>query len=295
MNLNVLFIGLAEGSVYGLLAAPIVLAYRLTGVANFAQGAMAGVATFVVYTLLDAGLPGVVAVVAGAVFAAGLGCAVYGLLRLQTRVAKLDRGDHITSMIVTLGVFEVLNAAMVLIWGPDARPLGLLSFATNWRLDVGPVHHSVLRFLPLVLLLVAAAVYYLVVHRTGAGLVMRATAADDESAATMGINVGRVKTGVWAVAGVVGLAAGISASSIYFVSPDLTTSLLIPAFVAAILGGMEDVTGAAVGGLLVGLLTAVAAEVVGTEFKGITAIVLAGLILIVRPRGILARTAARTV
>lgn len=295
MNLSVLLIGLAEGSVYGLLAAPIVLTYRLTGVANFAQGAMAGVSAFVVFSLLQWGFPDVLAVLGAALFAAVLGCAVYALLRLQRTVGRMEARDHVTPLIVTLGIFEVLNSVSVLVWGPDARPLGLFGAASSWRLEFGEEAIGFLRILPLLLLGAAALAYYVVVFRMRVGLVLRATASDDESASALGINVHLVKACVWAVSAVVGLAAGVSASSIYYVSPDLMTSLIIPAFVAAILGGMRNVSGALIGGILVGLMTALTAALIGAEFKSIMAIAFAGLILIARPRGLTTSKVQRVV
>ncbi|CAN5343228.1 branched-chain amino acid ABC transporter permease [soil metagenome] len=295
MDVNVLLIGLGDGSVYGLLAAPIVLTYRLTGVANFAQGAMAGVSTFVLYSLLQGGLPGVLAVLGAAVFAWFLGWLIFSLLLLQRKVGRMELHDHITPLIVTLGVFEVLNSLIVLVWGPDARPLGLLGSTSTWRFEIAGVSFGFLRLLPLALLGVAAIAYYVVVFRTPVGLILRATASDDESAAALGININVVKACVWAVSAVVGLIAGLSASSIYYVSPDLMTSLIIPAFVAAILGGMNNVSGALLGGILVGVLTALTASLIGTEFKSIMAIAFAALILIARPRGILSSATQRAV
>lgn len=286
MSIQVLLIGIAEGSLYGLLAAPIVLVYRLTGVANFAQGAMAAAGVFVLFSLHENGLSAPAALVGAVLFESALALLIFGALALQRRIGVVKQFDHITPLIVTLGAFEAINAGIVLYWGAVPRRLGVFESALSGVMRVGTNSIGVPRVMALVLLLVSGLLYGLTLRHTNMGLVLRATASDDTSAAVLGVNTPRVKAAVWIVAAVMGLVAGIMSSASFHLSPDIMTAMIIPAFVAAILGGMSSVLGAMAGGVLLGLVTAVSASLWGSNVSAAVALILAGIVLMLKPEGL---------
>lgn len=287
MSFQIILIGLAEGSIYGLVATPIILVYRMTGVANFAQGAMAAFCCFILYSLLSTGLPVFASLLLAFCFSLLLGVVVFGCMLVGRKLGTLGPDDHTTPLIVTLGLYEILNSLMVLVWSANPRELDFLRSLGSWKWTIWGGVVTAPQLISIACLVAIAFIYYVIVQKTAAGLVLRASATDDEAAEVIGINTNKVRAAVWAVGSAIGLIAGSLASSMIYLSPDLMNSVILKAFVAAIIGGMNSVRGAMLGGLVLGLATALAGALVGTDVKDALAVGFAAIILLAFPRGLL--------
>jgi branched-chain amino acid transport system permease protein len=280
--------GLAAGSLYALAALGLTLVYKTTGVVNFAHGEMAMVSTFVAFVLL-AGfkLPYPVAFLGALVFAAALGIA---LERVFMR--PVQQSSHLNQIMVTLGLFLVLNGIVstrVFEPLPFPKPVGgpPLAFA-----QVVVSRDSLLIFGVTTALMLAL---YLFFRYTLAGVALRATAQNLVAARLMGVLAGRAYATTWAVAAVLGAVAGMLIAPTTSLNPNFMGEVAIKAFASAILGGLGNLVGAIVGGLVLGVLENLIAGYVSTELKAAFAFSVILLVLVVRPQGIMGAPVRRRV
>lgn len=238
--------GLASGAVYALIALGFVVIFKATEVVNFAHASLLLVGGYVIAISHDRfGFWG--AVILGVCAAALIGAAIeFGVIR---RARTLD---HAVIAIATIGIDIVLTSELTRRIGSETLALG-----DPWGdrlVNFGAVTIPLTRIAALLCASVLIAAFLLAFKYTSWGVAMRAVAEDGETAALMGIRLGRVSLGAWAVAG--GLAAVAAIFLTVFPTPglDRTTSLAaLKAFPAAILGGLDSTTGALAGGLIVGL------------------------------------------
>jgi branched-chain amino acid transport system permease protein len=283
--------GLAAGGVYALLALAIVLIYRSTQVVNFAQGEMAMFSTFVCWELLDRGLPW------GAAFALTLALSLAGGVVVERALIRpVENAPVITVVIVTLGLLFVLNGAAAWIWKGQQRtldspfptePIRIAGVAFSWQ-DLGIIAVS------LVLVLALWAFF----QRTKLGLALRASALNPESSRLHGIRVGWMLALGWGLAAVLGAVAGILVAPTQgSFDQNLMLPILIYAFAAAVLGGLDSPLGAVVGGLLIGVaLNLIGAYVdFASDLRLPVALLLILGVLLVRPNGLFGRAAVRRV
>ncbi len=275
--------GMSTGALYGIVALAIVLIYRSTRLLNFAQGEMAMFSAFLAWSFhqrLPFSLAFVLALASGFVMGGALE-------RLVVR--RVERRGHLNAVMVTLGLFVAINSLALWQWG--AEPKRLDSPFGNGVMRVGHVaiaHHN-LGVLAVSLGVVLAL--YLLFERTKLGLAMRATAFDQEASALMGIRVERMLTLGWALAAAMGALAGILVAPVVFVSPSMMSSVLIYAFAAAVLGGLDSPGGAVFGGLFLGVVENLSGtwDPIGSELKMVAAFVSIVLVLLVRPTGLFGR------
>jgi branched-chain amino acid transport system permease protein len=283
--------GLASGGVYGSLALAIVLIYRSTGVVNFAQGELATLSAFVCWTLMDHGWPFWPA------FAATLVLSFAGGVAVETVfVRPVQDAPTLAVVILTIGLLIAVNGLTTWIWGGASKQFhGPFSTAP---IDVGGVRFSkqdlgVIGVSVIVILLVG-----LLFARTKLGLGLRAAAANPAESRLVGIRVAWMLALGWGLAAVLGAVAGVLAAPSLFLDPNMMQSVLLYAFAAAVLGGMDSPVGAVVGGLLLGvLLNLVGTYIhwVGGQLRLATALAVILAVLLVRPAGLFGRTAVRRV
>jgi branched-chain amino acid transport system permease protein len=281
--------GLASGGVYALLALAIVLIHRATGVVNFAQGEMATLSAFVCFTLVDHGWAFWPA------FAATLALSFGGGLVLHTVVIRpIQNGPLLGIVILTIGLLIAINGLDTWIWGGAARQFhGPFSTAP---IRVGGVAFSKQDIGVIVVAVACVLVLALLFERTKLGLGLRAAAANPAEARLAGIPVGAMFAIGWGLAGALGAVAGVLAAPSLFLEPNMMQTVLLYAFAAAVLGGMDSPLGAVVGGLVVGValnLVGTYVHWVGGELRLATALALILVVLIARPSGLFGRTVAR--
>ena len=284
--------GLAIGSVYAALALAIVLVYQSTGIVNFAQGEIAMFTTFLAWSLL-ASMAFWPAFILTLLIAAVLGA---GLERLVLR--RVERAPVINSVIVTLGLFTVLNSVALWLYGGVPKPFPSPGVFDGAPLSIGEVTVSRLSigiFCTAILIMVALFAF---LNRTKWGLAMRAAAQNPDAAKVVGIPTARMLTLGWALAAAVGAVAGMLLAPILALSPSMMFGVLIFAFAAAVLGGLNSLPGAIVGGLTLGVAQNLASTY-ATPHTGSIDITVAFLaivlVLLIRPAGLLGRTVKRRV
>ncbi|MFF7814271.1 branched-chain amino acid ABC transporter permease [Streptomyces roseolus] len=243
--------GLSLGSVYALIALGFVVIFRATEVVNFAHASLLLAGGYLVAVLHEP-LGFWPALAAGVAGAAVVGAAVEFL------VMRRHRGsDHSVLAIVTIGVDILLATELTRRIGTDILALG-----DPWGdavVTLGPVTIAETRIAALLAAALLITAFLLAFRHTSWGVAMRAAAESQETAALMGVRLGRVSLGAWAVAG--GLAAVAALFLTVFPTPGLekSTSLAaLKAFPAAILGGLDSTTGALAGGLIVGVTESLA-------------------------------------
>ncbi|MFJ7217824.1 branched-chain amino acid ABC transporter permease [Amycolatopsis sp. NPDC098790] len=245
--------GVLNGFLYGMVALALVLVFKATGVINFAQGAMGMVGTFLAFTFAEKwSLPLVVAIVAAMVVSAG---AAAGIERVLIR--PFDPGNHLAITIVTLALYLAFNALAALLWGFDPRGFPTLfphDADDFFTLGGARVYYTSLG--TALLILVVVVVLQLVLSRTKLGLAFRCVATSVESSRLLGVHIGRTVQSSWALAAAVGTLAGCLAAPTTYLDPTFMDKILIYAFAAATLGGLDSIAGSVVGGVLVGLAIA---------------------------------------
>ncbi|MFJ8586508.1 branched-chain amino acid ABC transporter permease [Streptomyces sp. NPDC093595] len=278
--------GVSLGSVYALIALGFVVIFRATEVVNFAHASLllaGGYLTAVLHD--DIGFwPALAAGIAGAAL---VGAAVEFLVMRRHRGA-----DHSVLAIVTIGVDILLTTELTRRIGTDVLALG-----DPWGdavVSLGPVTVAQTRIAALAAAALLITAFLLAFRFTAWGVAMRAAAESPSTAALMGVRLGRVSLGAWAVAG--GLAAVAALFLTVFPTPGLerSTSLAaLKAFPAAILGGLDSTTGALVGGLLVGITESLATgyqsdlTFLGRGIGDLAPYLLMVAVLLIRPAGLL--------
>ncbi len=278
---------------YGLLAVGLVLVYKGARVFNFAQGEFGTVAAFVMFGLVEGlKLPYAVGIVGGLVAAVLLGLIVERLV-----IRPLFNASRVTVLVATIGVAFLIIQTTILVAKPEPRVLQpiIAADATN------PISLFGVAVLPQQLIVVGvlgalAVLLALFFSRTNLGLAVLATSQDSLATRIVGISVTRMSRFIWGFAALLGGIAGVLQAPIGIFTPGfMTATSLVPAFTAAVLGGMTSLPGAFVGGLLVG-----AAQNVGIFYlqelgvpgaSELTVFSLLLLALLIRPQGLLGREA----
>jgi branched-chain amino acid transport system permease protein len=283
--------GLASGGIYGALALALVLIHRATGVLNFAQGEMATLSAFLCFTLMGHGWAFWPA------FAATLVLSFVGGVALQTAVIRPIQGGPVLGIVIlTIGLLIAINGLDTWIWGGAARQFhGPFSTAP---IHVGGVAFSKQDLGVIAVSLVCVALVWLLFGRTRLGLGLRAAAVNPVEARLVGVPVPAMIAIGWGLAAALGAVAGVLAAPSLFLEPNMMQTVLLYAFAAAVLGGMDSPLGAVVGGLLLGvLLNLVGTYVdwVGGELRLAVALAVILCVLLVRPAGLFGRVSARRV
>jgi len=283
--------GLASGGIYGSLALAIVLIYRSTQVINFAQGQMATVSAYLVWTLMDRGWSFWPA------FAAALVLSFAGGVALERIVIRpVENAPVLTIVILTIGLLILLNGVTTWIWGGAAKQFDG-PFSTR-PLPVGGVAFSIQDIGVIAVSLVAVAGVWAFFRFTKAGLGLRAAALNPEAARLVGVRVGWMLALGWGLAAMLGAIAGTMAAPTLFLEPGMMQSVLLYSFAAAVLGGLTSPLGAVVGGLLLGVLLNLVGtyvHVVGGQLRLATGLAVILLVLLVKPSGLFGRAAVERV
>jgi branched-chain amino acid transport system permease protein len=283
--------GVRDGGIYASLALALVLIYRSTRVVNFAQGEMATFTTFVAWSLMNHGLSFWVAfpIVLAIAFAAGV-----TIERIVIR--PVENAPVLTIVIVTLGLALLLNGLTSLIWGGEEKQFhGPFSTRT---IDVGGVPISVQDIGIVAVSIALVLLLGLFFRYTTVGLGLRAAALDPASSRLVGVRVGWMLALGWGLAAVLGAVAGMMIAPIVFLDPNMMQTILLYAFAAAVLGGLDSPVGAVVGGILLGVTIDLLGRYVGTigsTMKLPVALLLILAFLLVRPGGLFGRVAVRRV
>ena len=265
--------------VYALAAAGFVVIYKASDVINFSQGDLLLFGTYLIFfAVAQTGLPWSLGVVVTVLLAVALALAIERL------VLRPLIGEPIISMImVTIGLSSILRAAVNAIWGPAPRSFD--SFLPAGDVALGPVILSSGRLLSIPIALAVLAALWLFFRHTRDGIAMRAIADDQQAALSMGISIPRVFGIAWGLAAASAAIGGIMLGNIVGVSPNVA-SIGLRVFPVVILGGLDSIRGAVIGGAVIGLLEVYTGGYVGHGLSLVVPYVVLVLVLMVRPYGL---------
>lgn len=273
--------GLANGSLYALVALGLLLIYKTQDVVNFAHGEILMVGAFVGYAIFHmAGWPYPTALVI-----AILACGVLGAAIERIAFRRIAHLHHITLAMVTVGLSIALKGAARIPFGSDIYTFPPL-FGKMPPIVFGSVVISPQSLVTIGVAILLALLLFVFFRSTTMGKQMRATQQNLTGAKLVGINTGRVFAGAWALACAVGGAAGVLAAPVSLLYPDMGSSFLLKGFAAAVLGGFESIPGAIIGGLLVGVIEMLFGGYISTAFQHVSAFCIIIVVLFVRPQGL---------
>ena len=270
--------GLATGGIYASLALALVMIYQTTQLVNFAQGEMAMFCTYIAWSLIEAGLPywAAFALTVAAGFA-------LGVLIERVIVRPVENAPVLAVVVVFIALLVILNSITGWIY-----TYTLKSFPSPFPKEplFGNRYMSSHEIGAIGVTLVVLALLYVFFRYTPLGLALRAVAQNAASARLVGIRVGWMLALGWGLAAAVGAVAGMMVAPIVYLDPNMMGGVLLYAFAAALVGGIDSPGGAVFGGFLVGVLENVlGAFVIGNELKLAVALALIVGVLIVRPSG----------
>jgi len=279
------------GAIYASLALALVLIYRATDVLNFAQGEMATFTTYVAWTLMNHGLSywPAFALTLAIAFAGGVGVE-------RVLIRPVERRPEVVIVIVTIGLLIALNGLTGWIWGADVKAFD--SPFPNDTFEVGGVTISTQDVGTFGVCLATVLLLWAFFRFTTLGLAMRAVANNQNASRLVGVRVGWMLALGWGLAAVLGAVAGMMAAPTVFLDPSMMLVILIYAFAAAVLGGIDSPVGAVVGGLALGViinLLGAYVDFVGSELRLPTALAVLLLVLLIRPSGLFGHVVVRRV
>ena len=285
ITLGIVVQGVLTGLVYGLMALGLSVIFGVVRVVNFAHGEFTVIAMYASYLLSSAlHIDPFIALVPIAVVFFALG---YGLqIALVNRF--VGRAEH-EQFILLVGLGIVIVNALLLTFGPDARPVNL-SYGFDSFL-VGPLIVDKVRFYAALAALGVAAALFAFFRWTRTGTAIRACADNLTGAAVVGLDVKRLYALTFGLGLACVGAAGALMETIYDASPSIGPTYTLLAFIVVIVGGLGSMTGALAGGVLIGVSEAVAEFFLAPSIKSMFSFALLVLVLVLRPQGLLGRRA----
>ena len=294
--------GLVQGSVYALVALGYTMVYGILGLINFAHGEVvmvgAMVALAVAKALAASGLPPLLILLIALLVAAMVCMALgYGIERIAYR--PLRNAPRLAPLITAIGVSIVLQNLAMMLWGREYHAFPQL-LPNGTHVIGGAVINDVQLIIVLAALLVMGGLM-LLVHRTRLGRAMRAVAENPSAAALMGVDINRVISVTFMLGSALAALAGIMVSANYGIVHYYMGFLLgLKAFTAAVLGGIGNLRGAMLGGVLLGLIESLGAGYIGdltggffgSNYQDVFAFFVLIAVLVFRPSGLLGERVA---
>lgn len=277
--LNLVANGLVIGATYAMTAMAFALIYKATGVVNFAQGEVMMLVAYIAYSLA-----GALGWSFGPLMLVTVPAAMLTGLLIERLFIRPMLGEPAFSIVmVTIGLAVIIRGVVALVWG--TQPVDFTAGFSNevYRLGPVPFYPAQLYALGSLALLVAGAWAFFRYSRMG--IAMRATANNETAALLMGIPVARVYAVAWSLAAGVSAVVGVLFSAMFSLGPDLWFQGL-KAFPAVIIGGLDSVLGAAIGGLVIGVVENLSEGYIGQGLKEIAGFIVIIVVLMVRPYGL---------
>lgn len=272
--------GLISGGLYALLAIGLSLIFGVLGIINFAHGELFAVGAYVAFFSWSVlGLPLAVSFLVAMAATGLLGVVVE---RLAFRPLRFT--DPLNSMISAIGLSFVLQNVLLQVGGAEPRRLDPFMRGV---LLLGPIALPLQYVVILALSGVLIVLMQLYLSRAWNGLALRASAQDVETAGLMGITTDRLGTITFGVGSALAAAAGVLVGSVFLIQPSMGTAAVVKAFVVVILGGVGNMAGVILGGLLLGIVESLTVAYVATSLRDIAAFAVLILALLFRPQGLL--------
>jgi branched-chain amino acid transport system permease protein len=272
------FNGLIIGAFYALMALGLSLILNLSGVINFAHGGFLAIGAYLAYTLVPfIGFW-------GALMVAPVLTAIFGLFIERILIRPLYGRDPLYSLLLTFGLAFMFEDGVRFIWGPQTVPFavpdwlssplsGQYFFLTGYRLFM------------VALVSLAVIVLFMVLRRTRVGMRIRAGTLDLETVSVLGINVRILRSLNFGLGIYMAGLAGVLAAGMLGLQPTIGSQLIMPSFVAIIIGGLGSLPGTLIGGLLIGVASGLTTVWFPSASEAVIYVMM-GLVLLVRPRGL---------
>ncbi|MFA4884477.1 MAG: branched-chain amino acid ABC transporter permease [Desulfotomaculaceae bacterium] len=286
--LQLLFSGLTLGSIYSLIALALVTTFNITGVLNLAQGEFLALGALLAASLSAAGLP----LAAAFVIAVALVTLLSGLVE-RVAIYPARGASGLTLIIITIGLSISLRGLALLIWGTN--PVALPAFSKGAPLAIGGATIGLQSLWIFGLVAVTLAGLFAFFELTYQGKAVRACVINRTAARLVGINPATMSLLAFAGSGAIGAAAGIFIAPITLATYDMGFMLGVKGFVAAAIGGMSSISGAVLGGIILGILEVYFAGLVSSGLKDALALVVLLAVLMLRPEGLLGAVGGRKV
>lgn len=283
--LDVLASGLSLGIVYALIALGFTVIFKATGVLNFAHGSLLLLGAYLT-AKLSPELGFWMAFVLGA-----LGAGLVGILLDRLVFRWVDAADHVSLAVITLGIDLIMLGELTRVMGTK-----VMSLHDPWGdrlMSFGPITLPATRFAAIVFAVLLLLLFFSLLRYTSWGVAMRASTQDPEAAVLVGIRPWRVSMSAWAIGGLLAAVAGVFLTM--FPTPGVTTGtaeFALKAFPAAVIGGLDSLGGAVVGGIMLGvaegLVIGYASELgfLGSGFASVVPYVVLVAVLLIRPTGL---------
>lgn len=284
--LQMLVTGIVVGSIYGLVALGFVLIYRASDALNLANGEFVIIGAYICLILMTMyQVPFFVAVLITMVFSALLGFVVERLV-----IRPLMNAPVISVIMATIGLSSLLGGAVHIIWGHQTRTFPQIFPPTP--LNIGGVIITPVYLWSFIIVISLLVLFSLFFKFSKMGIAMRAVADDQQAASSMGISVKKVYAVTWAIAAVVAAIGGILLGNINGLSPTMS-AIGLTVLPVVILGGLDSVLGAIVGGFIIGVLQSLAGgyldPLIGGGLKEVVPFIIVLLILMIKPYGLFGR------
>ncbi len=290
--------GLTIGSIFALVALGYTMVYGIMKLINFAHGDLVAMAAFVGLTVYDQFLGkttnSILAVIT--IFAiTGVIIAMAGIVLERVAYRPLRKAPRLSAVVSALGASLVIQNGIMLIWGPRMRffPADILP-ATTW--NFGGVYISFIQVVILILSLLIMGGLIFFIDKTRVGAAIRATSIDHDASRLMGIDVNGIITLIFVIGTFLGAVGGLFIGLYYRgINFNMGWNYGLYAFVAAIIGGIGNIPGAMVGGMLLGIFKAFIAGYVSSTWADAFTFTLLIAILVVKPTGIMGERVAEKV
>lgn len=290
--------GLVLGSIYALIALGYTMVYGILELINFAHGEVTMFGAMICLTILGILLPGggvpVALALALGVAGAILVCVLLGVTLERVAYRPLRQAPRLTALITAIGMSIVLQNTAMLIWGKQY--VSFPPVIELQRFEIGGAHITNLQIAIVLLTCVLMAALLLLVYRTRLGRAMRATAQSPDLAALMGINPNTIIAATFMIGAALAAVAGIMVAAYYGLAHyHMGFMLGLKAFTAAVLGGIGNIAGAMLGGLLLGIIESLGAGYIGdltggflgSHYQDVFAFFVLIGVLVLRPSGLL--------
>ena len=273
------FNGLVVGAFYALMALGLSLILNLSGVINFAHGGFLAIGAYLAFTLMPyIGFW-------GGLLVAPVLTAVIGLAVERVLIRRLYGRDPLYSLLLTFGLAYIFEDGTRIIWGAQSLPYQIPGWLTT------PLSRQLFfltgyRVFMVVLVAVAVVGLFVILSRTRLGMRIRAGTLDLETVSVLGVNVRLLRNLNFGLGIYLAGLAGVLAAGLLGLQPTIGGSLIMPSFVAIIVGGLGSLPGTLLGGLLIGVASGLATVFVPSASEAVIYVMMA-LVLLVRPRGLL--------
>lgn len=274
-----LFNGLIIGAFYALMALGLSLILNLSGVINFAHGGFLAIGGYLAYTLIPhIGFWGALAI-------APVLTAVLGLVVERVLIRPLYGRDPLYSLLLTFGLAFILEDGTRYIWGPATLPFAVPSWLSS-PLSGTFFFLTAYRMFMVGLVVVAVVALFLILNRTRLGMRIRAGTLDLETVSVLGVNTRILRNLNFGLGIYLAGLAGVLAAGMLGLQPTIGSTLIMPSFVAIIIGGLGSLPGTLLGGLVIGLASGLTTVFFPSASEAVIYMIM-GLVLLARPRGLL--------